>query len=73
MARPRGKHRTARVTVNLEQQVYGALLSIAAENDAPLAWVVRRAILDLIEKEAPRINQPSLPLMRSDKPEHGLG
>jgi len=43
-------------------------MSIAAKNDAPLAWVIRRAVLDLIEREAPNIEQPSLPLVRSDTP-----
>ena len=65
MARPRGRQKTARVTVNLEDQVYGALMAIAARHDAPLAWVVRRAVLDLIEREAPAIEQPLLPLRRS--------
>ena len=68
MARPRGRQKTARITVNLENQVYGAVMSIAAKNDAPLAWVIRRAVLDLIEREAPNIEQPSLPLVRSDTP-----
>lgn len=71
MARPRGRQKTARVTVNLENQVYAALISIAAKNDAPLTWVVRRAVLDLIEKEALRLDQPSLPLTRSETPMRG--
>ena len=52
--------------MNLEDQVYGALMSIASKHDAPLAWVVRRAVLDLIDRETLKVEQPSLPLMRSD-------
>lgn len=73
MARPRGRQKTARITVNLEDQVYGALMSIAAKNDAPLAWVVRRAVLDLIEKETAGTEQSSLPLVRSETPQRRQG
>lgn len=73
MARPRGRHKTARVTVNLEDQVYATLLSIAAKNDAPLTWVVRRAVLDLIEREAPRIDHSSPLSKRSELTMRGQG
>ena len=48
MARPRGRSKTARLTVNLEPQEHAALIVLARQEDVPLAWIVRRAVTDLI-------------------------
>jgi predicted transcriptional regulator len=64
MARPRGRTKTARLTVNLDHQVYGALLAIAEREDAPIAWVLRRAVMDFISRQDAAA-QPALPLVRS--------
>lgn len=65
MARPRGRQKTSRLTVNLDDQAYGALLAIASNRDAPLSWVVRRAVSEFIQRELPAIEEPALPLTRS--------
>jgi hypothetical protein len=65
MARPRGKQKTIRLTVNLDEQVYGALLAIAEKQDAAVAWVVRRAVMSFIEQRGSADDQPRLPLVRS--------
>ena len=62
MARPRGRIKTARVTVNLEDQAYWALQTIADQEDAPVAQVARRAIMDFLAREDARLRQPVLPL-----------
>lgn len=65
MARPRGRQKTVRLTVNLDQQAYGALLAIAQRQDAPLAWVVRRAVINLISQETGNVDEPQLALKRT--------
>lgn len=64
MARPKGKTKTARLTVNLDEHAYSVLLSIAMRDDVPLAQVVRRAVADLVQREEARIQQGTLPLVR---------
>ena len=41
-----------RITVNLEDAEYRALQQIAAKSDRSLAWLGRRAIRDLLQREA---------------------
>jgi len=48
MARPRGRKKIARITVNLEAQEYAALVALARAKDLPLAWLIRRAIANMI-------------------------
>ena len=62
MARPRGRIKTARLTVNLDDRAYGALLAIAGREDAPVAQVARRAIVDFLSREEPSFEQRDLPL-----------
>lgn len=64
MARPKGKTKTARLTVNLDEHAYSVLLAIATRDDVPLAQVARRAVVDFIQREEARIDQGSLPLVR---------
>ena len=63
MARPRGRVKTARVTVNLEERAYAALRAIAGQEDAPVAQVARQAIMDFLAGKEPSLNQPFLPLI----------
>ena len=65
MARPRGRIKTARVTVNLDDRAYATLRAIADHEDAPVAQVARRAIMDFLAREEVSLTQPSLPLARS--------
>lgn len=39
-----------RITVNLDDDEYGALLRMAEQTDRSLAWLGRRAICDLLEQ-----------------------
>lgn len=65
MARPRGRIKTARVTVNLEDRAYAALLSIASREDMPVGQVARRAVMDYLAREEPDLKQSALPLTHS--------
>ena len=65
MARPRGRTKTARVTVNLDDRAYAALLAIAGSEDAPVGQIVRRAVMDYLARQEPPLQQTVLPLIRS--------
>ena len=65
MPRPRGRIKTARVTVNLEDRAYSLLQTIADHEDAPVAQIARRAIMDYLSREEMKLTQPVLPLIRS--------
>ena len=51
MGRPRGKRKTARVTVNLDENDYVSLLDIATRNDVPVAQLARKAVVDYLRRE----------------------
>jgi len=51
--------------VNLDEQAYGALLAIAEKQDAPMAWVIRRAVMNFIAQDGAAADEPNLPLVRS--------
>jgi hypothetical protein len=65
MARPRGRIKTARVTVNLDDRAYAVLLTLAEREDVPVGQVARRAVMDYLAREEPSLKQRALPLMRS--------
>ena len=65
MPRPRGRIKTARVTVNLDDQAYVVLATIAGREDVPVGQVVRRAVMDYLAREEPSLHQLVLPLIRS--------
>jgi predicted transcriptional regulator len=48
-----------RITVNLEDDEYEALVAIAERSDRSMAWVGRRAILDFIAAQ----EQAEIPLL----------
>lgn len=62
MARPRGRTKTARLTVNLEPQEYASLQALARQADVPLAWLIRRAVTELLATNAPAAPQSVPPL-----------
>ena len=55
MARPRGRTKPARLTVNLDRPTYLSLVELAKREDVSVSWVVRRAIEVLLasDREAP--------------------
>src|SRR5579884_4105135 len=77
MPRPRGNRKTARLSVSLDEREYAALCTLARDRDVSVAWLVRRAVHDLVTTERQRADNPELPLMRpggSGEPgERGFG
>jgi len=65
MARPRGRIKTARVTVNLDNQAYAVLATLANREDVPVGQIARRAVMDYLAREEPALKQSALPLIRS--------
>ncbi len=65
MARPRENRKTARLTVTLDDQAHTALATLARRQDVSVAWMIRRAVREFIERQATPA-QPDLPLIRSE-------
>ena len=65
MARPRGRSKTAHLTVNLDDSAYSALCAVADHEDMPASQVARRAIVDFLIREEPSYGQRVLPLIQS--------
>lgn len=62
MPRPRTDRKTTRLTVTLDEDVHERLCEIATRDDVSVAWVVRRAVNELIHGRTAANNQPELPL-----------
>ena len=54
-----------RVTVNLEESEYRVLSALSGKHRVSLAWLVRRAIIELLERHEE--NGLQLPLMLSSE------
>jgi predicted DNA-binding ribbon-helix-helix protein len=63
MARPRNHKKSARLTVSLDKHVYDSLCDMAECEDVSVAWIVRRAVNDLIARQIPANDEPELPLI----------
>lgn len=74
MPRPRGNRKTARLTVSLDEQAHATLSVLAKQQDVSVAWMMRRAVSEFIERQEP-LAQPELPLrrQRSDARSKELG
>ena len=66
MARPRGRTKPARLTVNLDQPTYLSLVELARREDVSVSWVVRRAIERLLARDRAT---PVAPVLGSRKGE----
>lgn len=63
MPRPRENRRTARLTVSLDERIHATLTALARRQDVSVAWLMRRAVSEFIERQEPQA-QPELPLRR---------
>lgn len=50
MPRPIGKKVAARLSVGLSQPQYAALTALAEQNEATVAWLIRRAVAEFLER-----------------------
>jgi len=64
MARPRGRKTAVRFSVGFDDATADELAQIAETNDTTIAWIVRRAVSEFIERHATR-DRAAVPL-RSD-------
>lgn len=64
MPRPRGKRLPVRLSVSMEAAVHAKLSRLADRQDVSLAWMIRRALAELIERHEGE-EQVELPLRRS--------
>lgn len=62
MARPRGNRKTARLSVSLDARDYAVLAEIARKEDVSVAWVVRRAVSEVVRSHEKGAAEPELPL-----------
>lgn len=61
MPRPKGNRKNSRLTVSLDDKDYEILQSLAHKEDVSVAWLVRKAIQDMLVRHAVGI-QSELPL-----------
>jgi hypothetical protein len=50
MARPKGKKVAIRLSVGLSEPHYLALLALAEQNEATVAWLIRRAVAEFLAR-----------------------
>jgi hypothetical protein len=63
MARPKGNRKEARISVSFDGGDYATLRALARRDDVSVAWMVRRAVHDLIAREREIADNPELPLV----------
>ena len=64
MVRPKGKRLPVRLSVSMGAAVHAKLLQLADRQDVSLAWMIRKALAEYIERQE-EDNQAELPLRRS--------
>lgn len=65
MSRPSPNPKTARLSVSLDEQTYRTLCAIARDDDVSVAWVIRRAVNDLVANRAQSGERLPLSLRRA--------
>ncbi|WP_167401337.1 ribbon-helix-helix domain-containing protein [Paraburkholderia eburnea] len=65
MARPRLNRKIVRTSVSLDEQMFSEVFQLAAQNDVSVAWLVRKAVAELLERHRGEL-EPQLPLLSSD-------
>ncbi len=63
MARPKGKKPAVRLSISLNSADHAELSRLAARHDLSVAWMVRKAVSEFVERNANQ-DQPVLPLHR---------
>ena len=64
MARPRLNRKVARISVSLDEQMYADVFALAGQNDVSVAWLIRKAVAELLERRKDELI-PQLPLLVS--------
>jgi hypothetical protein len=61
MARPKGQRKEARISVSFDSGDYVRLRGLAAHSDVSVAWLIRRAVHELLRREQDNADNPELP------------
>jgi hypothetical protein len=69
MPRPHAEHKTTRLSVSLDAQTYAQVRALARRSDVSTAWVIRRAVSELIERSKQPGETLELPLHRRPAPQ----
>lgn len=65
MARPRLNKKIVRTSVSLDEQMFNEVALLAAQNDVSVAWLVRKAVAELLERHRDEL-EPQLPLLTTN-------
>lgn len=68
MGRPRNARKSARLSVTLDDRAYADLCALARQAEVSVAWMVRRAVIEMIARHQGDIT-PELPLRRRTGPD----
>lgn len=64
MPRPRGKKPAIRLSISLDPADHAELLRLCEQHDLSLAWMIRKAVGEFVERHGERQQLP-LPLKRT--------
>jgi hypothetical protein len=64
MARPRLNRKVVRISVSLDEQMYEDVCALAGQNDVAVAWLIRRAVAELLGRRRDELT-PQSPLLVS--------
>lgn len=64
MTRPRLNKKIVRTSVSLDEHMFSEVAQLAAKNDVSVAWLVRKAVAELLERRRDELG-PQLPLLTS--------
>ena len=65
MSRITPNPKSARLSVSLDEQTYQELCDIARNDDVSVAWVIRRAVNDLVTYRREKGGRPDVPSRRA--------
>lgn len=66
MARPRLNKKIVRTSVSLDEQMFNKVSLLAAQNDVSVAWLVRKAVAELLERHRDEL-ESQLPLLTTNQ------
>lgn len=65
MARPRLNKKIVRTSVSLDEQMFNEVALLAAQNDVSVAWLVRKAVAELLQHHREEL-EPQFPLLTTN-------
>jgi len=69
MARPPLNRKIVRTSVSLDERMFSEVALLASQNDVSVAWLVRKAVAELLDRRRQDL-EPRLPLIApTGKPE----